>query len=546
MARMIPDIIPDTIENNGERLFYSYVQALPDDFTVIYSYKYYYERRDEDKLGEADFIIVHPKLGYVVVEVKQGDIRYNNGIWYEFKSGDYAPLHKDPVEQARNAMFEILTMYKKAARGRKFPLGIRFALCFPECMRLSGIAPPNLREDSIWTFNDLENLQNKIVELFSRQGDDAEAGEILINQVLAPRFQVFATLEDKIMSFHKTSLKVLTEEQERILDETEEDKRKIFYGSAGTGKTFVAIEKARRLAKLGKKVFLTCYNKNLVALYDELKRYQLIKALNFHDYIYNVLRENGFDLHEPESSEDYDTFFNETLPQLAFDYYSSLDPEDKFDAIIIDEGQDFKEEWLLCLEAMNKDDGEFYIFADRNQNIFGNGLDSLKDIGMSKHRLTINLRNTEKIAQWLQPYTGESRVRCRLQNGLPVNCFAWAALSEEKSLIEKEIGRLVSQGLAPNRITIVSSHKKENSSLAGLDKIREWPLVDVREAKYGIQFSTVRAFKGLEADVVFLIGVKEGSRACTPADVYVGASRARFLLYVFHHKDWKSHPCAAF
>ena len=55
--------------------------------------------------------------------------------------------------------------------------------------------------------------------------------------------------------------------------------------------------------------------------------------------------------------------------------------------------------------------------------------------------------------------------------------------------------------------------------------------------RHGVQFSTIRSFKGLEADVVFLIGLKV-SKACTPADVYVGASRAKFLLYVFHHEEW--------
>ena len=51
-----------------------------------------------------------------------------------------------------------------------------------------------------------------------------------------------------------------------------------------------------------------------------------------------------------------------------------------------------------------------------------------------------------------------------------------------------------------------------------------------------IRFSTIRAFKGLEADVVFLIGLKEGKQTCTDADVYVGGSRARFLLYVFYNR----------
>ncbi|MDP3057968.1 MAG: hypothetical protein Q8N36_00690, partial [bacterium] len=217
-------------------------------------------------------------------------------------------------------------------------------------------------------------------------------------------------------------------------------------------------------------------------------------------------------------------------------YYSTLPEKDKFGAIIIDEGQDFKESWIICLESMLKVDGCLYIFADPRQDLFGNGLDTLRNMTISKHKLTINLRNSRPICDKLASLTKE-KVKAKLSYGLPVTTITWTDAQDEKRKIEKEIGRLVSQGLSPNRILLLSPHRRENSSLASLTKIKEWPLVDVAEQKYGLQFSTIRSFKGLEADVVFLIGLKQ-SKVCTPADVYVGASRAKFLLYMFCHEEW--------
>ena len=485
-------------------------------------------------------MIVHPSLGYAVVEVKQGEISYQQGQWHEFKDGKYHPLAKDPVEQAQTAMFSILKAYKHETRGKDFPLGIRFALCFPECAKLSGTLPQSLKPDGVWTFPDLDHLEVMIQGLFAGQEkrSEPEAVKILLDKVLAPSFTLFATLEDKISMYRSSAQRILTEEQERILEETEEDARKIFLGAAGTGKTFIAMEKARSLAEAGKRVFLTCYNKNLTWLFRELDNLPSVTKLNFHDFILNTLNAQGMNLTEPDTLGEIDDFYNNRIPSLGFDYFSSLAEEEKFDAVIVDEGQDFRAEWFLCLEEMLKPGGCFYIFADLNQNLFRSGINSIKDIEMSKHRLTLNLRNSETINQWLSPFTGGKGIKSKLRGGLPVIAVPWRNEAEERRALEKEIGRLVSQGLSPDRITILSPHRKDKSSLRGMAKIKEWPLVAVRSG-YGIKFSTIRSFKGLEADVVFVIGVKDGDKVCTPADVYVGASRARFLLYVLHHADWR-------
>jgi len=531
MAVMIPDLPTASIENLGERMFYSAARELPEDYTVLYSYKFAIGARESELcLREADFVIVHPNLGYAVVEVKQSLIGYYNGQWHEHKNGTASPLHKDPVQQANDAMYAILQRYKELANTHRFPLGVRFALCFPETRRYTGTLPANLKAEMIWTSESLDNLEASVVGLFGgKQKPEREACTFLVNRVLAPSFKLYSTLEDQLALFNRSADKVLTEEQERILDETEEDKRKIFFGAAGTGKSFVAMEKARRLAKLGHKVLLTCYNRALVEMYEKELKSPLITPCCFLDYIQGLL---GI----PTPAGDLETFYRQTLPALAFDYFSELPDENKFAAIIVDEGQDFREAWFLCLESMLKPAGHFYVFADPKQDIFGHSLGTLKNMDVSRHKLTLNLRNSLPICDLLARITGE-KVKARLNCGLPVTTIKWSDAQAEKRSIEKEVGRLVSQGLRPERILILSPHRRESSSLAGLTKIKEWPLVELSDKKHGVQFSTIRSFKGLEADVVFLIGLRE-SKACTAADVYVGASRAKFLLYVFHHEEW--------
>ncbi|MDP3487695.1 MAG: NERD domain-containing protein [Bacillota bacterium] len=123
MAKMIPDIPVNSIENLGERLFYVTAKTLPGDYTVFYSYKFAVSDGDKDSImREADFVIVHPALGYVVVEVKQNNVGFHNGQWHEFK----------------------------------------------QSAQYSGTIPAQLREEGIWTSKSLDDLvaSNGDVETF--------------------------------------------------------------------------------------------------------------------------------------------------------------------------------------------------------------------------------------------------------------------------------------------------------------------------------------------------------------------------------------------
>jgi len=102
------------------------------------------------------------------------------------------------------------------------------------------------------------------------------------------------------------------------------------------------------------------------------------------------------------------------------------------------------------------------------------------------------------------------------------------------------VARLLARKIQPRRITILSPNRREKSCLAGVDSLGGCPLGEVGDPRAdALRFSTIRAFKGLEADVVLLIGVRPDSPVCSRPDLYVGGSRARYILHIFHRGDWK-------
>jgi superfamily I DNA/RNA helicase len=286
--------------------------------------------------------------------------------------------------------------------------------------------------------------------------------------------------------------------------------------------------------------------------------------------------ERGAGLAVPEEAGARGRFFQVELPERAFNIIAGLPEEEQYDAMVIDEGQDFREEWFMILQGLLKggEQGEFYIFADPAQTLFNADSDAYASFEVSRHCLTRNLRNTEAINSWLVELLGGSGPVATNRGGTPVGFFPWQSAEEELRLVTKELGRLVSQRVRPERVVILSPHVMDKSAFAGREKIGEWPLYEVGGwgadgrggavgagaaggmggaggavgdaggAKRGkpsnvVTFQTIRSFKGLEADIVFLTGIKAGSQACTLNDIYVGSSRGRFLLYIFHEAGYQ-------
>ena len=253
-----------------------------------------------------------------------------------------------------------------------------------------------------------------------------------------------------------------------------------------------------------------------------------------------MARRAGLAFEEPTTPGHQD-FWETTAPNLLLDALERL-PESRYDAIVVDEGQDFMRDWWDCLDLSLKDGGEgtLYAFYDPNQNISNRHPPQALEI--IPNRLPHNCRNTANIARYIAGLIGEeARVRPGAPDGAPVEeitCGDPAALALQ---VTERLERLVEEDdVRPQDIGIISTRRLENSPFAEDGRAGRFRLVGLgdphaakgRRSRPRIVFDTLERFKGLERDVVVLLDLPGSKRAVTAARLYVGASRAKHLLVV--------------
>ena len=148
-------------------------------------------------------------------------------------------------------------------------------------------------------------------------------------------------------------------------------------------------------------MFLTCFNRNL-ATYMASQISGEVVCESFLDYLLGQLAKTGRGLQVPEGGAELSRFYDDVLPTAAFDYFAEAPMEEKFDAIIVDEGQDFSENWYTCLKAMlrDEDEGEFYVLPIPTRTFSAQYRSPPLD-GSVAAQADHNLRNTEHISKWI-------------------------------------------------------------------------------------------------------------------------------------------------
>jgi DNA helicase IV len=326
----------------------------------------------------------------------------------------------------------------------------------------------------------------------------------------------------------------MTDEQNDVLDMFEEFNRVAVKGGAGTGKTFVAMEKARRLSKNGKRVLLLCFNRPLADFLA--KRADGFVVETFHRFASQLCKRASIQFKEPSEDNKKDDFWSAEaadLLQQAMEVY----PDERYDAVIVDEAQDFKPVWWIPVEGLLKSSSNstFYIFYDPNQQIYDGG--PAEDLGLKSTVLKYNCRNTRNIAEY----------SCRLVNmdpvlkpGAPVGQAVeiLPACKDEKDMVDavrKTIHRLVTEEkLATDRIAILTTGELKRSPVYRAQKLGNIKIVSIENQpnRDEVCMSSLHRFKGLESDVVILCDVKPNEEDSAPRQLYVATSRARHLLIV--------------
>ena len=320
---------------------------------------------------------------------------------------------------------------------------------------------------------------------------------------------------------------LLTEQQAGIIRALRGNPRLEVRGGAGTGKTFLAVEQARRLAREGLRVGFVCYSRGLAGFltrrFDQLPDDQRPAYVGtFHGL--GV----GWGTKPVEGAPQ--AYWDDDLPAEMRVLATHLVDGERFDAFVVDEAQDFADTWWPALTAgmRNPDTGGLYVFADEAQRVFNRH-------GRPPGHFTVvnldeNLRNTKQIAQTFGSLARE-QMRYRGADGPPVR-FLPCTTEDAIAAADDALTGLMDEGWPNDALALLTTHHRHPvhaEALAFRGTAGYWDgFWDTDQAFYG----HVLGFKGLERPAVVLAvdGFRDPSRAREM--LYVGLSRARDLLVV--------------
>ena len=562
MARIYPQWIPESErkENPGRRaeyFVYDQLSKLGDNWLILYGSAIKWAHRYGVSDREADFIIAHPKLGVLMLEVKGGSITRDRSVWYTTPLSELRkpkdrrvrePI-KNPYTQATNAAKAYERKLDDYIRAQHLPtrtFDIATAVCFPDIkvlkdFYLGGDALPEItldRED-VADMGPLRDRIYRVMKLYEGQKGDppGKEGLELLETVFAHRWHINSFMTYQLQTAEERR-KELTEEQFNLLYSLQGNPKMLIPGCAGSGKTMIAAEKARRLAEEGQRVLLTCYNENLA---DNLRQGDFVRpsmlVTNFHGLCYKLAsysKEVALPSRWPgePGTEEEKHFYNVTMPEAL--ELAAMDLSMTFDAIIVDEGQDFKTSWLETLRWLLTDpeQGVFYIFYDDNQRIYHR--DNIP-FNWPSYRLSKNMRNTNPIFEQVKCYY--HRPEAIFPSGIsgPEPWFvSLEDYTDEYEAVQSVLDQLTEQGILLPQVAILTPRAQKNSIWGQKpDKPRRCaPVWKLKTVANQVACCTIHSFKGLERPVIILTELEHVYPKTAEELLYVAMSRARDHLIV--------------
>ena len=507
--------------------------------------------------GETDLLIVHPEGGLLIVETKSGPIRRDGqGRWW---SGEHR-IEPPPFTQAENSKH---ALRRKLASLPDWPgsdddIRMGHAVAFPDVsvhgtthtVGLGPDAPLELVVDQ----SDLASPEASGLAVERaydywlgdrRRGIPLTDRQLeLIDEFLAPTTQLQPLLRLEVEQGERRVVQ-LTKEQIHTLDTLRGQRRAAIKGPAGTGKTILAREKARRLAAEGFRTLLVCFNQPLArTLADDLAGTPApggLDVLTFHELCLRMGREAGT-LPVPEPAEKTQDWWDVVLPRAI----DAAIPEvgGRYHAIVIDEGQDFAKPWLesLYLMLVDPDHDVLYVFHDPEQALYRD--DIVDTLGLPEFYLDWNCRNTGPIHRFAATYAPALASAPVLhEEGRAVETISVGEGGVVEAL-RKVLHRLVvEERLAPWQIAVLTGVPLSRS---GVWKQRQFGNQVLWNGSYDdaghslglsadatpdqptdtILCDSIRRFKGLEREVIILVEFDDSDRRLAQL-MYVGATRAR-------------------
>lgn len=562
---MIPPVVGEETSSPGERDLFDRFKTDPGatDWVVLHSLDVPRHRRQV--MGEIDFVVVMPGQGVLCLEVKSHRTvrRDLDGLWH---LGQDPPTRTGPFRQASEGMHSLREYVAERAPELR---GILFwsAVCFTHVpftitspaewhsWQVIDIAALRARPLSESLSAVIENARTLVSskptgKWLPAPGAEPTSAQVdSIVKILRPGFEFFESPKSRRRQ-RDDELRRFTSEQFAALDamDPEVNPRVVFEGPAGTGKTLLAIEEARRSTLRGERVLLCCFNRLLGSwIRKEVEPFgDQVRCSTFHRLLLDVAC-----VSPPVGAGS--TFWNDDLPDAALEAVLSGRVE-PFDVAILDEAQDLlRDSYLDVLDALfagGLREGRWRFFGDfEQQSIYGSNTAAIRDVlaerapGTPRYRLRKNCRNTPRIASFVTLLAAFERGYpevLRADTGIEPEMLYYDSNAAQVAMLQELLARLYDEGYSGREIVILSPRVD-----AAAAQLKDPPWSDrVKPAETelpgGIRYCTIQAFKGLEAPVVIIADITSVGTADDHSLFYVGVTRATERLYVLASSDLKS------
>ena len=581
MAKMIPPHWHDRTPTSEQRVF-NLLQNDPAtaDWVVLHSLNL--KQSGTQPYGEVDFVVLIPSAGVFCLEVKGGRVACRDGAWTSTDaSGHTHALKRSPFKQAQDGMHEVRAALEerlaKAPAFYRIPFG--YAVVFTDVE-----APPPDIGTEPWEVIDYHGLNAGLSGLLLRAAKQQRARHAIrssppepqpallkqIRDALRPDFERIVA-RGTLVSDSERKLLILTEEQYHVLDLLAGNPRCLFEGAAGTGKTLLALEFARRMARSGDRVLLVCFNRLLgewfAAEIAAAGAANNVTGGRFYKCLRDAIAASAIaaEFFDAEKKSEDKLLFDSVYPlygQLAIEECA-----EKFDVLVMDEAQDLVKPAVLgILDAWVKGglkEGRWAFFGDfHRQAIYGTGGPvnphvALTSVCTSYARATLrqNCRNTRRIGEETALLSGFESPPYRMGqvDGASVDYLNYDDADSQRAALEKLLSQMATEsGLKSGDVVILSRYRLEQSAAAALTNTAAFCIRPVDAITPGstrkpmFVFATAQAFKGMESKAIVLCDVDRIESEEDRSLLYVAMSRARSLLTVLLHTRTKAAVREAF
>lgn len=599
LAYMIPETIRSSATAGERLLFRTMKQVLPDDVIVYYEPEIHGRR--------PDFVLIGPDFGMVVLEVKDYTrntlYQLNRDEWTLLTSAGTHATVKSPMLQAKEYMFHIKNVLEKDKalvhlEGKyqfklKFPCGFGtvftrlheqdmvkdhlYSVLDPERTFTRDAIDPDQEgfsgEEFIEKIHALSSMTFPLREPLGRQEIDSIRYHLFPEVRISAEFREPVPYKDQLL-LSLRDLKAMDLHQENLAKQLG-DKNRLIRGVAGSGKTLVLASRAKLLAREHSewKILILCYNISLSRSIESLVR----RMMNEPDSLFD------FDLADGQKRKvipgtgnilvrNFHAWLRNDLKisekQIPY-YLSKLDHGEavlpSYDAILIDEGQDFEPEWFrLVSSLLNPETKSLLLVEDRAQSIYKRKRSYVQDTGLDfrgrSKVLNINYRNTAQIVSFAWDFYREhSTLKNKVvtkefegeiiapqstkRNGYEPGIIRRKDFLEEAAFVARQIRLLHEQRHIPlsgmlilYRVRKWGGHDYVDALQKALEKenLPSYWLTETPESKRNydrnaeaVTISTIDSSKGLDFRAVFIVHID-----LLPLPLEKDEEREASLLYI--------------